>query len=296
MNLRWCALSGAAIVTALMTMPVGTAFAGGEVASPPDIDVDHGNGHAGSGGNNGGGGDNNNAPHAPVCVWQSPTSQQIDATIRNAGPSGQIVREEAADPGIQVYVCDGVYDGRTWRTKPRPVSAQELAARAYVRLQRNLPAPAVHTAPQDGKASIANIPVFVWIEPDQWHPLQFSETDPNGSGLAVTATATPATMAFTPGDGSPTQPCAGPGAPYANGDPAVEAGDPAHCAHTYTLVTRNVDHTGVPGRPDGWPAQVAVTWTVSWRATDGATSTLNSVTKSTGFARPVTEVQSLVTG
>jgi hypothetical protein len=272
------------------------ALASGTDNPPPDIDVEHGNGHPGNGGNNGGGGGNNNAPHVPVCVWQSPTSQQVDATIRNAGASGQIVREEAADPGIQVFVCDGVYDGKTWRTKPRPVTAQELAARAYVRLQRNLPAPDVHTTPSDGKASIANIPVFVWLEPDQWHPLQFSESDPDGSGLAVTATATPATMAFTPGDGSPTQPCAGPGLPYTEGDPAAEAADPAHCAHTYTLVTRNVDHSGVPGRPDGWPAQIAVTWTVSWRATDGATGTLNPVTKSTGFTRPVTEVQTLVTG
>ena len=288
----------ATLVVATVVAAGSTAMAGGNSKiDPPDIDVDHGNGHPGNGnpgGNNGGG--NNNAPHVPVCVWQSPTALQVEATIRNAGVSAQIVREQAADPGIQIYVCDGVYDGKTWRTKPRPVTAQELAARAYVRLQRNLPAPDVDTTPRNGKASIANVPVFVWIEPDQWHPLQFTESDPDGSGLAVTATAIPATMAFTPGDGSPTRACVGPSAPYEDGDPAAEADDPAHCAHTYTLVTRNVDHTGVPGRPDGWPAQVAVTWTVSWQATDGATGTLNSVTKATAFARPVTEVQSLVTG
>jgi hypothetical protein len=285
-----------AVVLAVVLGTSGPSLASGRGDPPPDIDVDHGNGHSGNGGNNGGDGGNNSAPHVPVCVWQSPTSLQVEATIRNAGASAQIVREQAADPGIQIYVCDGVYDGKTWRTKPRPITAQELAARAYVRLQRNLPPPDVHTTPPDGKASIANIPVFVWIEPDQWHPLQFTETDPNGGGLAVTATATPASMAFTPGDGSPSQSCAGPGAPYADGDPAVEAADPAHCAHIYSLVTRNVDHSDVPGRPDGWPAQVAVTWTVSWRATDGATGTLNPVTKATGFVRPVTEVQSLVTG
>src|SRR5262249_1820130 len=159
---------------------------------PPDIDVDHGNGHAG-GGNNGGGGGNSSAPHVPVCVWQSPTAPQGQATIRNPGPNAQIRPEKTADPGIPIYVCHRADDRKNRRTKPRPVTAQELAARAYVRLQRNLPAPDVHTTPQDGKASIASIPVFVWIEPDQWHPLQFTENDPNGSGLAVTATATPST-------------------------------------------------------------------------------------------------------
>jgi hypothetical protein len=232
-------------------------------------------------------------------VWQTATSQQVEATVRNVGVSGQIVREEAADPGIEVFVCDGVYDGRTWRTKPRPMTPQQLAALAYVRLQRNLPAPAVHTTPEDGVASIAKIPVFVWVDADQWHPLSFTETDPNGSGLAVTATATPSTMSYTPGDGGSAQRCTGPGAPFDptyDGDPLAQATQPDRCAHAYTLVTRNVDHTGVPGRPHGWPAQVAVTWTVSWRATDGATGTLNPVVKSTGFERPVTEVQSLLTG
>ena len=252
--------------------------------------MDHGNGHPGNSGGGGG------TSHGPVCVWQAPTAQQVEATVRNSGSGGQIVREQAADPGIEILVCDGVYDGRTWRNRPRPVSPQELAARAYVRLQRNLPAPAVHTTPGDGVASIATIPVFVWIDPDQWHPLTFTETDPNGSGLAVTATATPTTMAYTPGDGSPTLACTGPGLPYTDGDPLTQAAAPGRCTHAYTLVTRNVDHTGVPGRPDGWPARVSVTWTVSWHATDGATGTLNPVTKATAFARPVTEVQALVTG
>jgi len=282
----------------LLVNSSGVAFGSGSDnrPAPPDIDVDHGNGNNGGGNNGGNGGGNSAAPHVPVCVWQTPTPQQVEATIRNSGVSAQIVREEAADPGIEILVCDGAYDGRTWRTKPRPVTPQELAARAYVHLQRNLPAPDVRTTPADGKASIANVPVFVWIDRAQWHPMEFTEADPNGSGLAVTAVATPSSMAFTPGDGSPTQACTGPGLPYTGGEPATEAADPAHCSHAYTLVTRNVDHSAVTGRPDGWPARVTVTWTVSWRATDGATGTLNAVTKSTGFTRPVTEVQSLVTG
>src|SRR6516225_5268714 len=115
-------------VAAAVTLTCCVGLAGSSWAGSPDIDVDHGNGHPGNGnpgGNNGGG--NNNAPHVPVCVWQSPTALQVEATIRNAGVSAQIVREQAADPGIQIYVCDGVYDGKTWRTKPRPVTAQELA-------------------------------------------------------------------------------------------------------------------------------------------------------------------------
>ncbi len=263
--------------------------------TPPDIDVDHGNGRPGNDGSGG-----NNGSHGPVCVWRDATPQQVADTARNAGVDGQIVRDESADPWIQVLVCDGVYDGRTWRTTPRPMTPQQVAGLAYVRLQRNLPAPAVHTTPGDGTASIATVPVFVWIDADQWHPLSFMETDPNGSGLAVTATATPARMAFTPGDGTPAIDCAGPAEPYdpsyGDGNPHAQAAEPGRCTHAYDLVTRNVDRTGVPGRPDGWPADVAVTWTVAWRASDGATGTLNPVTKRTAFERPVTEVQTLVTG
>jgi hypothetical protein len=149
-------------------------------------------------------------------------------------------------------------------------------------------------------ASIATIPVFVWIDADQWQPLSFTETDPNGSGLSVTATATPTTMTFTPGDGAGPVDCAGPAIPYdpgaGDGNPLAQAAAPGHCSHAYDLVTRNVDRSAVPGRPDGWPADVAVRWTVAWRASDGATGTLEPVTKRTDFERPVTEVQSLVTG
>jgi hypothetical protein len=288
-----------AVLAAALALVVASghiAYASGKGDPPPDIDVDHGNGHPG---NTGGGGGGGGGAHAPVCVWQDATSQQIDATVRNSGTGGQIVREQAADPGIQVLVCDGVYDGRTWRTKPRPITPQELAAIAYVQLQRNLPAPAVHTTPGQGTASIATIPVFVWIDADQWQPLSFTETDPNGSGLSVTATATPSTMTFTPGDGTATVDCPGPALPYdpddGDGNPLAQATAPGHCSHAYDLVTRNVDRSAVPGRPDGWPAEVAVRWTVAWRATDGATGTLNPVTKRTGFDRPVTEVQVLVT-
>jgi hypothetical protein len=260
----------------------------------PDIVVDEGNTNPGTSGGGRGSGS------APACVWQSPTPQQVEATIGNVGTSGQIVREQAGDPGIVILVCNGIYDGHTWRTRPRPLTAQELATLAYVRLLRNLPVPAVGTTPDDGVASIATIPVFVWLDPAQWQPLSFTETDPSGSGLAVTAVATPTTMTYTPGDGDAPIDCPGPAAPYdptaGDGNPFTQAAQPGHCTHAYTRITRNVDHTPVPGRPDAWPATIDVTWTVTWTATDGAAGTLNPVTKTAGFDRPVTEVQTLVTG
>jgi hypothetical protein len=221
----------------------------------------------------------------------------VDSIANDAGPGGQIV--VLIDSPIQVLICDGAYDGRTWRPTPLPATPEELAARAYVHLARNLPAPAVITTPVDGVASIATVPVFVSLDPEQWQPLSFTETDPSGSGLSVTAVATPTTMDFTPGDGTPTVACAGPAAAYdpgvADGNPFTQAALPERCTHAYSLITRNVDHSGVPGRPDAWPASIAVKWTVTWTATDGAAGTLNPVTKTTGFDRPVTEVQALVT-
>jgi hypothetical protein len=287
-----------AFVLARSGVPPAFAGATNPVPDPPpphDIDVSQGEHHAGDTGGGSGGGS-----HGPVCVWRDATPEQVDDTANNAGPGGRIVRDEAGDPGIQVLICDGTYDGHTWRLKPQPVTPQELASRAYVELQRDLPQPSVHTTPEDGHASIATVPVFVWLDAGQWTPRHYTETDPSGSGLSITATATPTTMAFDPGDGSPIIQCAGPAVAY---DPGLDSGDPfaqaarsGRCTHPYARITRNADATPVPGRPNAWPALLDVTWGVTWAATNGVTGTLPPIAKATGFDRPVTEIQVLVTG
>jgi hypothetical protein len=222
----------------------------------------------------------------------------LDALIRNNGASGQIIRETAQDHILLVYRCDGHWDGRTWRWVI-PVTAAELAADALVEIAGVLPAPQPHTVPPAGRASIASVAVLVWTDPGAWAPITVSRSDP-ATGLAATVTAVPSTMQFDPGDGSGPITCQAPGVAYdpevAGGDANAQAALAGRCAHVYTLVTRNVDGSDVPGRPGVWPARLTVGWDVAWTATNGQSGRFARITKAATFDRPVTEVQVLVTG
>src|SRR3954447_3926625 len=231
----------------------------------------------------------------PSCVWVDASSNEVDAIARSAGPRGQIIREDAGDPGLQVMTCDGDWDGRSWRVKPvpKPPTASELAAELYVEVSDTLPTPAVFTTPGDGVPSIVKVPVFVSVDPAQWADRPRRADDP--SGLWVEAVARPTSMTFDPGDRTATISCTGPGAAYAGGDPWAQAGDEAACAHAYTRATKNADGTPVVGAPSAWSASVHVSWSVTWRASTGETGAFPAIVKTTALTRPVVEVATVIT-
>jgi len=225
-------------------------------------------------------------------------ASEIDTVARLSGVNAQIIRDDADDHIMLVYRCDGRWDGRTWRWVV-PATADELARDGLVELAGLLPSPQPITTPAAGQSSIASVPVFVWIDPATWAPFQVTRTDAL-TGLSATATATPTTMYFDPGDGSGALPCPGPGVAYdpalGNGDPVAQATLAGRCAHAYDRLTRNVDGTPVAGRPAAWPATLSVDWDVTWAASNGQSGRFATITKATAFDRAVTEVQVLVTG
>jgi hypothetical protein len=236
-------------------------------------------------------------PPAPVCGWVRGTTTQVNAGIQNSGISGQIIRETADDHVLLVRECNGVWDGRTYQWLV-PITAADLARDGLVELSGRLPNPAVITTPADGTASIATLPVFVAVDSTQWASIEVTRTDPL-TGLSATAVATPTTMTFDPGDGSGDQACDGPGIGYdpsiGDGNPNTQAALAGRCTHAYTRITVNADHSPVAGRPHAWPATITVTWNVTWTATNGESGQFAPIPKTTGFDRPVTEVQALVT-
>jgi hypothetical protein len=246
----------------------------------------------------GGGTESDDQPHRPVCVWERGGGTEVDIVARNSGVGAAIIREDAQDHILLVYRCDGRWDGRTWRWAI-PITADELARDGLVELAGLLPAPEPITTPPAGQSSIATVPVFVWTDPAAWTPFEVTRTDAL-TGLSATATATPMTMTFDPGDGTGALACNGPGLPYdpqlAGGDPTAQATMPGRCAHAYELLTRNVDGSPVAGRPPAWSAILSVDWEVMWLATNGQTGRFATITKATTFDRAVTEVQVLVTG
>lgn len=169
-----------------------------------------------------------------------------------------------------------------------PATPANLASVAHGRLVGQLPQPLVESSPPVGTASIVTVPVFVRVE--NWTGV-VSESECAG-GLCVTVAATPS-LRFDPAEpGSGSVACAGAGSRYepGGGSPEAQASAPGACAHAYQF------RTGAEGRPAVWPAQVSVTWTLTWEASSGASGSLPSVTRSTDVPRPVSEVQTVVVG
>lgn len=195
-------------------------------------------------------------------------------------------------PGVDVVwqtvqCSDGTYQGYQFRWVP-VVTPANLASIARGRLVGQLAAPVVASNPPLGTASIVGVPVFV--EVTNWTGVR-TESECAG-GVCVTVTASPA-VSFTPGEpGSAVVACAGAGSQFVPGagDLAMQASAPGACAYPYRL------RTGVAGRPGAWPGSVAVTWTLSWSATDGESGVLAPVTLSADSSRSVDEVQTVVVG
>lgn len=142
---------------------------------------------------------------------------------------------------------------------PAPrLSAQQLALRATADLQFDFPAFGVSPA---SPRQVVGFPMWVWVDPASWVPRQASDTD---AGLVVTLTATPSTMLFDPGDGSPVVDCHGPGTPYRPGSGWQAS---PTCGHTYT-----VPSSRLPGSRT--PTTATIIWTFGWVASDGTSGTL----------------------
>jgi hypothetical protein len=104
-------------------------------------------------------------------------------------------------------------------------------------------------------------------------------------GESVTATATPVSVTWHPGDGT-TVTCQGAGAPYTSADnPAAASPD---CGHTYT--------SSSAGQPGGaFTATATITWDVTWQGAGGAGGALAPLFTTAVAAFRVAESQALNT-
>lgn len=171
-----------------------------------------------------------------------------------------------------VWIPDGDVPG----AGPAPSPAQ-LAEQA--RAQLRLPQPAVVTSPPD--VQLVGVPTWLWLDRAMWRPRSATASVP---AVAVTATATPATVSWTTGDGA-TVTCAGPGTPFpAGADPRSTSPD---CGHTYQRSS-----AGLPA--ERFPAAATVSWRITW-AGGGAAGTFPDMTTAAIAALRVAEAQALGT-
>jgi hypothetical protein len=106
-------------------------------------------------------------------------------------------------------------------------------------------------------------------------------------GLAVTATATPGRLVFTPGEpGGDAVTCAGPGIIVRSAD-QFPATSPA-CSYEYQHAS------SIAGGK--FAATLTIEWDITWTSSTGAGGTLAPATTTAGVAVPVREVQAIVTG
>lgn len=217
----------------------------------------------------------------PDCLnWQLETGPEATAFLATA----------EAPAGWSAYLCvEGRRIGQRAAFAPEDVparpAAEDVAERLWLRVKTRMNAPTVAADPPVGTASIVTLPVFVQVT--NWQGAQTDEACE--VGVCVSITATP-TLLFYPGlpEASPVV-CDPPGTRYdPNGaEPEVQAAAPGACAYVYD------QRSGVEGRPDAWPAEVRITWDVSWSGA-GQSGEFEPLTLATAVPRQVNEVQTVV--
>ncbi|MCP2338906.1 hypothetical protein FHU30_004263 [Actinomadura rupiterrae] len=142
-----------------------------------------------------------------------------------------------------------------------------------------LPSPVIRSSPRQDLLQLVHLPTWLWIDRSVWHPYTATASVP---GESVTATATPAQVAWVTGDGGSVT-CHGPGTPYGqSGNPQAASPD---CGHTF-----QVSSAGQPG--EAYRVTATITWAITW-AGGGQAGTLPPLTTSAAAGFRVAEAQGL---
>jgi hypothetical protein len=179
-----------------------------------------------------------------------------------------------------VVSCPGAVPFTRYIPDPPPRSIAPAARAALDR--RFLPAPEVASAPS---ADSGIVTLGQWF----WTTTAFAEYSATAAvpqlGIYATATATPTSLTFYPGDGNTEVLCEGPGEPW-----LAEYGDEleSDCMYTY------MNSSAIAANGETFPAALQITWTVAWTASDGSSGTLPNVNTITTFDQTVKELQAII--
>ena len=174
---------------------------------------------------------------------------------------------------------------------PPPPPAIVLALSAWGQLKMPTPVPSRYpsgTLPQDGHPyTVVKANTWFWTDPATWQPVSKTVT---AGAVWGRATATPVTLTFKPGDGSPPVSCPGPGSEWKPTEQTwLAPANPQGCSYKYSKSSRGI------GGDDQVTATYAITWTVTWTGSDGTGGAFNGMQTSTTSRFAVAEVQTVVT-
>ncbi len=125
-----------------------------------------------------------------------------------------------------------------------------------------LPSPSMSFNPST--VSVVNLPTWLWIDDDIWHPYPVTASV---GPVSATAVATPTSVTWLTGDGAVVL-CAGPGTAFDPSKPAARQS--TQCDHTYSVSSSG--QTSPDGNPNDGAFDVTATihWSVSWSANGAA--------------------------
>ena len=155
------------------------------------------------------------------------------------------------------------------------VDLVEVAHQARASLE--LDEPELSMSPSADGPVLVHVPVWMWIDEDQWAEQSASASVPGGE---VSVSAVPSSVSWQMGEGA-TVDCDGPGTPFDTSTHDPEASSP-DCGHTYTS-TGQVE------------VSAKVRWETSWESDDGEGGSLPSLTTETSQQVEVIESSGVVT-
>jgi len=204
------------------------------------------------------------------CYYKPATGVDLGAAEALGGkakPPARWYVGACGNPPIAGYVRFRIFDGAA---VPDPA---DLAADAVKKL--HLPRPGIRVNPQPPATQLVFLPTWLWLDDASWDARSATAAVP---GLSVTATAKPARLVFSTGDGT-SMSCRGPGTAWTAGmDPDAASPD---CGHIYT-------------EPGSYAVNGTVTWHITW-AGAGQTGTVPDLTTTSTLALTVTDAPALNT-
>ena len=238
---------------------------------------------AGSGGAYQGGSSVSSNPFFMGDTPADPTTG-LSAPCPAAGPAVCTVPQQPAAPAAAPAPAPAA------PAAPPPPSAFSLAVAAFGELVMPRPVPSRYpsgTLKTNGHPyTIVNANTWFWTDPATWQPVSKTVT---AAAVWGTATATPARLSFTPGDGSRPVSCPGPGSPWkANEQTWLAPVNPQGCSYRYPKSSLGV------GGDDQVSATYTITWNVTWSGSDGSSGTFNNLQTSTTSRFAVAEVQTVI--
>lgn len=211
-------------------------------------------------------------PQTSACTWHP--MRGVDPVTATNGDIGSH-REM-----LYYKVCNNTIVEYRWITVRTTDGVRRSASDKVSRVVNML---LTRTAPPADKV-VANARTWFWVPSAVWKPIKVTAWIETPIGpVSVTTTATPDRLRFTPGDGSATVDCDGPGRAWTR-----SLGDSARSSCMYVYPSASHARSGRSFR-----AHIAVKWSVKWTSNLGIGGPLPSITTGVPLSVRVHEVQAL---